>query len=83
VLTPYVIETGIPLPPPMRAGGGNNVGPKTEWTMVLARLEPGQSVLTADHGEFKTADAFVSRQRPKRFAIRKINGQGWRVWRLE
>lgn len=82
-MSAYVIEAGIPLPPPKKSLGGNNVGPKTEWTQTLDRLLPGESVLTTEHREYKAADVFVNRQRPKRFAIRKIDGMGWRVWRVE
>lgn len=77
----YVIENDIPLPPTRR--GGNFVGPQTDWTKTLAVLLPGQSVLTPLHHELKTAEQFVIRQRPKKFAIRKVHGQGWRVWRVE
>ena len=77
----YVIEDGIPLP--IVTKGGNFFGPQSEWTKAIARLEPGQSVLTTEHREYKAADAFIARQRPKRYAIRKIAGQGWRVWRTE
>lgn len=77
----YVIEEGIPLPVTNR--GGNFVGPQSEWTKTLNSLEVGQSVLTPEYKEFKAADAFAFRQKVKRFAIRKVAGQGWRVWRAE
>jgi hypothetical protein len=78
----YVIETGIPLPK-SRSPGGNRVGAQTEWTRAIEALDVGQSVFTPSHDDFKSAEQFVLRQRPKKFALRKVTGMGWRVWRLE
>lgn len=77
----YVIEVGIPLPPSTRKGG-NYIGPQSDWTKAVNALEPGESVLTPLHHEFKAAEQLIQRNRPKRYAIRKIPNQGWRVWRL-
>lgn len=77
----YAIESGIPVPPSRR--GGNWAGPKTEWTRKLSELEPGQSVLTDEHSDLKAAEQYIQRNKPKRFVIRKIPSQGWRVWRAE
>lgn len=79
----YVIENDIPLPKAKKGSGGNFVGPQSEWTKALYALEPGQSVLTPFYNEFKSAEQVILRQRPKKFAIRKVDGQGWRVWRIE
>lgn len=80
-MTTYTIEEGIPLPPTRK--GGNYTGPKTELTRLVDSLEPQQSLLITDYKDYKTADAYAGRHRAKRYAIRKIAGQGWRVWRIE
>lgn len=80
-MTTYTIEDGVPLPPSDK--GGNWTGPKTEVNRVLETLDLQQSVLIDDYRDFKSAGAFAGRHRAKRFAIRKIAGQGWRVWRVE
>jgi hypothetical protein len=77
----YVIEEGIPLP--QTSKGGNYVGPKTEVTRVIEELEPMQSVLLTEHKDYKAADAYAGRHRLKRYAIRKVAGEGWRIWRIE
>ena len=79
----YIIEDNIPIPKPRNGGGGNFIGPKSEWTRTLDAMAPGQSVLTDDYAEFKAADQFAMRHKGKRFAVRKIPSQGWRVWRVE
>lgn len=80
---PYVVETSIPVPlPRLRASCQDRRGPQTKWTRMLEDLQPGQSVLTPDHTEFKTADGFRLRKPDRQYAIRKIPGVGWRVWRL-
>lgn len=80
-MTAYVIQSDIPVPPTRR--GGNWIGPRTEWTRLLSLLEPGQSVMTEYHNDLKSAEQYIQRSKPKRFAIRKIPSQGWRVWRVE
>jgi hypothetical protein len=83
-MTTYTIEDDIPLPPcDSRGRGGSPRKPQTQWTQMLDVLAPGQSMLTGDHREAKAADQFKVRRPEKKFTIRKIAGQGWRVWRLE
>ena len=82
-MSAYVIEDNIPLPKATRSPGGNFSGPKTDWTRTIWSLEVGQSVLTPLHSDFKTAEQAVRRLYPKKYAIRKVSGQGWRVWRME
>lgn len=77
----YVIEENVPLPAARQRG--NSVGPQTEWTRLVNSLLPGQSVLTPLHNEFKAAEQLIMRNRPRKYAIRKIAGEGWRVWRIE
>lgn len=79
----YVIETGIPLPKPRNGTGKNFIGPQSEWTRTVAALAVGQSVLTPIYSEFKSAEQLIQRMRPNKYAIRKVAGQGWRVWRIE
>jgi hypothetical protein len=80
-MTTYTIETGIPIPTPRGGHGSGRKGPLTDWTKLVAALDVGQSVMTPEYREFKAADQWVARQKPKQYAIRKIPGQGWRVWR--
>lgn len=78
----YVIEEGIPLPT-SRKGGYRHSGPRSPWTKAVDKLEPGQSVLTTEYSEFKAAEQLTQRNKPRKYAIRKVPGMGWRVWRLE
>jgi hypothetical protein len=81
-MTPYVIEAGVPIPPPhIKASCQDRRGPQTDWTRLLDALGPGQSVLTPDYSEYRTAESFRLRKTDRQFAIRKIPGHGWRVWR--
>lgn len=78
----YTIEEGIPIP---KARGKVSVlseGPRTAWTRVLGALEVGQSVMTGDFKEYRAAMQFAVREKPKKFAFRKMS-DGWRVWRTE
>jgi hypothetical protein len=80
----YVIDDNIPVPPSdSRGRGGSPRNPQTEWTRMLDVLAPGQSMLTEEYREAKAADQFKVRRPEKKFTVRKIAGQGWRVWRLE
>ena len=76
----YVIEDGVPLPLPR--GSASHIGPRTVLTKFLDVLKPGQSLLTQDPKDYKAAEQFAIRSRPKRFAFRKLR-DGWRVWRIE
>lgn len=79
----YVIETGIPLPPPRKRMVPSPRGARTPWTKAIDALEVGQSVLTTEAKEHIAALQFVIRgvAQSKEFAIRKVPGEGWRVWR--
>lgn len=81
----YVIEDGVALPDDSRGWGkgGRDRGCKTLWTQTLDALTPGQSVLTGEYRDYQTAEKFKPRRPERKFAIRKIAGQGWRVWRTE
>ena len=68
------IEKGIPLPP---AKGGK----KTELSETLAQMEPGDSILLEVEKKAMQLKQTGSR-RGYKMAFRKIDGQGWRVWRL-
>lgn len=83
-MTTYTIEEGIPLPEADNKGkGGTPRGPKTEWGKTLDRLQPGQSTLTTEFRDTKSFEQFKVRRPERKYAMRKWNGQGWRVWRLE
>jgi hypothetical protein len=81
--TAYVIERGIPIP---RGRGGltpSHQGPRTAWTQTLDALEVGESVKTAEAREYNAAVQFAAKVKPKRFAFRKVDREGWRIWRTE
>ena len=82
-MSQYLIEDNIPIPRPRCGTGMKQPGPRSAFTQAVNALEPGQSVLTDDYADFRAADQFVMRQKPRKFAIRKIPRQGWRVWRVE
>lgn len=82
MITAYVIERGIPLPPTQRGPGGTYKGPKLAFNKAVAALEVGESVLTPSPTEAKAAGQLFLRMRPQEYAIRKIGGEGWRVWRV-
>jgi hypothetical protein len=83
-MTTYTIETGIPLPESDSRGlGGAARKPQTEWTKTLDQLQPGQSTLTPEIKDWKSAQQFKVRRPERKYAIRKVAGQGWRVWRTE
>lgn len=77
----YVIEDGIELPPTKQTGAPRQL-PRTELGRAILALEAGQSVRLPEVSDYKAAEQFAARQRPKRFAIRKFN-YGWRIWRIE
>lgn len=80
----YVIEEGVPLPAcPSRGNGGGPRGTQKPWTQTLDALKPGQSTLTTEHTDVKAAEQFRIRRPERTYTIRKIAGQGWRVWRME
>lgn len=80
----YVIEEGIPMPEcPSKGNGGAHRGPKKPWGMALDSLQPGQSTLTTEWSDVRAAEQFRLYRPERRYAVRKIAGQGWRVWRTE
>lgn len=80
----YEIEDGIPIPKCCNKGnGGGPRGCRKPWTMTLDALQPGQSTLTTEHSDARAASQFRQWRPEKVFAIRKIPGQGWRVWRTK
>lgn len=79
------MEDGIPVPTVQNRGLNGERGPKarTPWTQTLDSLQPGQSVLTTEDRDRKAAEQMKIRRPTKKFAIRKVPSQGWRVWRVE
>lgn len=77
----YVIEDNVPLPKGHN-NGGRPSGPQTELGRALLALQPGQSIALPTYEEFRRANAHAWRNTDRRFATRKIAGQGWRVWRV-
>lgn len=79
----YVIEEGVPVPEPRRSKVGAPKHARTEWTMTLDKLRPGQCTTTDKFEDYKSAQHFTLRRPDREFAIRKIPRVGWRVWRLQ
>lgn len=76
----YVIESGVPIPPPMKPPGTRG-RPQSELTLVLDRMEVGQSVLLTDADDYtKVRGRFVT-MKPRHFVSRKSRA-GWRIWRV-
>lgn len=71
------IEADIPLPPQKWPCLRNPIA------LQMAALEVGESFLLDTEYEWLTVRGYLTRFRPKRFSIRKIDRQGWRVWRRE
>lgn len=71
------IETGIPLVAERR---GRLPGPLRER---METLRPGDSFSLDSEQEFMLARGTVNKLKPKKFSIRKIPHEGWRVWRVE
>lgn len=79
----YVIETGVPLPQCVNKGtGGGPRGPRKPWTQTLDAMEPGQSTLTTEYSDVRTAEQFRYYRPERKYATRKVPGLGWRVWRV-
>jgi hypothetical protein len=77
----YVIEDDIPLPPVLYRGE-RSAGPRTPLTKALWALLPMQSFLLQAE-DYKRAVSYFARMPDRRFATRKLDRLGWRVWRLE
>jgi hypothetical protein len=70
------IEPGIPL---MDERRGRLPGPLRER---METLHVGDSFRLDTEAEWLLARGTVNKLRPKRFSIRKIPREGWRVWRV-
>ncbi len=77
----YAIETGVPIP--AFRPTDSRPGPRTDLTQALAALEVAQSVLVEDTREHKAAMNYIERAKPRRFTVRKVAHEGWRIWRIE
>jgi hypothetical protein len=82
-MTTYTIDDDIPVPEPRRSKTGAPRRAITPWTQTIDRLRPGQSSLCVTWSDYKAADQFRTRRPERKYVIRKIGGQGWRVWRVE
>jgi hypothetical protein len=76
----YVIEDGIP--PPLQFKQTRQSGPRTPLTRVIHDLQPGQSVLLADHCDYILVRGLWARMKPAKFMSKK-EPDGWRIWRVE
>ena len=72
-MTAMIIETGIPCPP-----RGNS-----PVVAAMRSMDVGQSFLITEAFEYGRARGSWAMLKPKKFAIRKVPHEGWRVWRLE
>ena len=70
------IETGLPIPPRASTKLRNPIA------IQLASIEVGQSFLLHSYDEWLTVRGYLTRFKPKRYSIRKIDREGWRVWRV-
>lgn len=71
----YVIEEGIPV--------SKRYGPRTPVTMALEALEPEQSFVITNDTEYIQVRGRLSKLKPKKFRMRKLGRDGWRIWRVE
>lgn len=72
-MTTLTIESGIPCPP-----RGNS-----PITAAMRAMAVGESFLIAEAADYQKARGAWASLKPKKFAIRKVPHQGWRVWRAE
>jgi hypothetical protein len=81
-VTCYTIEDNIPLP--ASAMAHNQRKPKTPIRLALEALNEGQSLLFTESTEWAKARSIMTHLSPggRKFATRKLAGQGWRVWRV-
>lgn len=72
----FAIERGIPIPIDRQFQ-------RSDVVAAMRGLEVGQSFVVSTHEGYTAVRARWTDLRPKRFAMRKIGGEGWRLWRLE
>ncbi len=75
----FVVESGIPLPPP-RAGSKGGRRPRSPVSIAVSALEPGQSILFTEEADWLRMRGLWHVFGPGRLASRKMR-DGWRVWR--
>lgn len=73
-MTDYIIEDGLPMP-------GR---PAAKLTRALRRLEIGQSVYVTDlnRNSISSRVDCVRKASGKKFTVRKMDSDGYRIWRL-
>lgn len=49
----------------------------------MLALEPGQSFAMDTEEEYIRARGTVHKLKPRKFSVRKVPFEGWRIWRLE
>lgn len=77
-MTTYAIEDNV-APMPRYRGR-----PPSDELMTMRDLLVGQSFLIADEGRAQHARMISKRVAPgRKFTVRKVPGEGWRVWRTE
>jgi hypothetical protein len=80
----YVIEHGIPIPPTNR--GHKRRGALGYYTsrlsVVLTEMGVGGSFLVTTEKERAAVSGRLYRLLPRKYVVRKIAGEGWRVWRV-
>lgn len=75
----YIIERGIPLPPPTHKRAGREPG---ELQQTLACMHVGESFAVGTNRERKDAIKRFPLLAPRKFSCRREveGGKGWRVW---
>jgi hypothetical protein len=66
------IDPAIPLPSRVRTPIGQ----------AMRALEVGESFMVTDEADYIKARARWSDYLPRKFAMRKVPSEGWRVWRV-
>lgn len=73
----YAIEAAVEMPPEYRGR------PPSQERLAMLALEVGESFLITDEARVNLVRTLNRKLAPKCFCVRKIAGQGWRVWRVE
>lgn len=73
----FVVQNDVPLPEPRTRS------PRTPLGTVMQSLQVGESFMVGSAHELELVRGRITSLRPKKFATRKVEHQGWRIWRTE
>lgn len=68
------VETGIPIPPRQPPG---------KWVSMARSMFIGQSFVVKTDAERKCALRINTKLKDVQLTSRKLNGSGWRIWRVK